>query len=172
VIKEPTTEEELLALHNLRESDPLRYIEIASDWIRNNPDNAYAYFGRHIAWLNLNNRDRALDDINTSIELESDPISRNSRAEVYREIGDHENAIEDYENVRLTHPILWQEDWLSRLYQADSYAHLGNLTDALKCWELLPDDICTPGPNGAPPGNKAEIACELCRVAASAQGKR
>lgn len=168
-MKEPTTEQELLVLHNLRRSDPQRYIQIATDWIRKNPRNADAYYGRHVAWRNLDQPNRALDDINRSIELEPDPISYISRAQVYRQIGDHRKALEDYSHVKSTQPVLWQEHWLALLYQADSYAHLGNLADALRCWELLPDNIWTPGPNGAPAGNKLEIQDALLRIAAEAR---
>jgi tetratricopeptide (TPR) repeat protein len=167
-MKEPTTEQEVLALHELRSSDPLRYIQIANEWIRKKPHNADAYYGRHIAWKKLGELNRALDDINKSIELEPDPISYTSRAQVYRQMGDHKKAIEDYASVKSAHPTLWQENWLALLYQADSYAHLGNEYAALACWKLLPDDIWTPGPNGAPRGDKSEIRDELCRIAADA----
>jgi tetratricopeptide (TPR) repeat protein len=168
-MKKPTTEQEMSALHNLRRSDPQRYIQIADDWIGNDPSDADTYFGRHIAWRNLGELDRALDDINTSIKPEPDPISYISRAQVYRQMGQHQKAIEDYEGVRATHPILWQEDWLSLLYQADSYACIGNEPAALACWGLLPDDMWTPGPHGAPAGNKSQIADELSRIAAAAR---
>jgi tetratricopeptide (TPR) repeat protein len=171
-MKEPTTEQEILALHNLRRSDPRRYIQIANGWIRKNPRNADAYYGRHIAWSNLGELGRALDDINKSIELDSDPVSHFARARVYRRMGDHKKAIEDYERVKATHPVLSEEDWLSLLYKADSYARLGNEAAALACWKLLPNDIWTPGPNDAPPGNKTEIREELRRIAAEVRRKR
>jgi len=168
-MKKPATEQEMSALHNLRRSDPQHYIQTADEWIRNDRNDADAYFGRHIAWRNLGELDRALEDINKSIRLEPGPISCLSRAQVYGQMGQRQKAIEDYEGVRATHPILWQEDWLSLLYQADSYARIGNEPAALTCRGLLPDDIWTPGPRGAPAGNKRQIADELRRIAAAAR---
>ena len=78
-MKKPTTEQEMAALHNLRRSDSQRYMQIADEWIGNDPSDADTYFGRHIAWRNLGELGRALDDINTSIKLEPDPISYISR---------------------------------------------------------------------------------------------
>jgi len=51
---------------------------------------------------------------------------------------------------------------------------LGGFDDpvtALDCCARLPEDFWTPGLDGAPAGNKAEIAAELRRIAAAAQRK-
>jgi tetratricopeptide (TPR) repeat protein len=169
LMKKPDTEDDLRELHNILRDDPNRYLQIVNEWIANDPSDASAYFDRHYAWKRLEKLDLALSDINKSIELEPDPIAFLSRAQVYRQIGDHEKALEDYSRIEREDPVLWRENWLGLLYQADSYAHLGNLGDALRCWELLPNDFWTPGMNDAPPGNKMEIQEELLRISAAAR---
>lgn len=167
-MKKPDTEEELRELHNILRDNPHRYLHIVNEWIAADSNDASAYFDRHYAWKRLEKLDLALSDINKSIELEPDPIAFLSRAQVYRQTGDHEKALKDYTRIERDEPILWQENWFGLLYQADSYARLGLLGDALRCWELLPDDFWTPGMNGAPPGDKMEIQEELLRIAAEA----
>jgi tetratricopeptide (TPR) repeat protein len=71
-MKEPTSPEELLALHKLLRADPQRYLRIVNGWIQENPNNHDAYFGRHFAWMKLGEPQRALDDLNKVIELEPD----------------------------------------------------------------------------------------------------
>jgi hypothetical protein len=45
-MKEPTTPEETLALSKLRRTDPQAYLKVVNEWIRENPKNDNAYFGR------------------------------------------------------------------------------------------------------------------------------
>jgi tetratricopeptide (TPR) repeat protein len=168
-MKQPTTEDELLALHKLCQTDPEQYLRVTNEWISENPCNADAYFSRHYAWLKLGEPDRALDDINTVIKLDPSELAYTCRAKIHRRIGNYQHALQDYERIERDNPELWREDWFSLLYQADSYARLGQLGDALRCWELLPADFWTPGMNDAPPGNKVEIQEELLRIAATSR---
>jgi tetratricopeptide (TPR) repeat protein len=170
-MKKPKAIDEIRQMHDILRDAPQRYLQVVNESIAANPNDSQAYFDRHYAWVNLGDPRRALADINKSIELEPKPVSYTCRAQVHRQMGNHRKAIEDYRHIELEIPDLWQEDWLSLLYQADSYAHVGNLADALRCWERLPDDIWTPGPNGAPAGNKAEIQNELLRIAAEARAR-
>jgi hypothetical protein len=48
-MKEPTTSDEVEALHKLLRSDPQRFLQIVNDWITENPQNPHAYFDRHMA---------------------------------------------------------------------------------------------------------------------------
>jgi hypothetical protein len=66
-MKEPTTPEETLALSKLRRTDPQAYLKVVNEWIRENPKNDNAYFGRHFAWMDLSEPQRALDDMNKVI---------------------------------------------------------------------------------------------------------
>jgi tetratricopeptide (TPR) repeat protein len=168
-MKEPETEEELQALHDLQRSDPQRYLQIVSGWIRQNPRNAGAYFRRHFGWLQLGEPQRALDDMNEAIALKPDAVSFHRRAIVHRKMGQHQKAIEDFTRAAATDSGQWHNDALDLLYQADSHARLGDEATALACCARLPDDFWTPGLNGAPSGNKAEIASQLRRAAAEAR---
>jgi hypothetical protein len=87
-------------------------------------------------------------------------------------MGEHEKAIADFASAEAVDPAQWGEDSMGLLYQADSHAQLGNEAAALSCCARLPDDFWTPGPNDAPPGNKAEIANELRRRASAARRNR
>ena len=173
-MKEPTTEEELRALHDILRADPQRYLRIVSGWIEQNPDNSHAYFSRHSAWMKIGEPQRALADLNKTIELESRPsaMSFMARGEVYRHLGQHEQALADFDRAEAIDPADWQQGIVfGLLYQADSHARLGNEAAALNCCARLPDDFWTPGLNGAPSGGKAEVAEKLRAIAAAARGR-
>jgi tetratricopeptide (TPR) repeat protein len=174
-VKEPATPDELLAMHKMLRSDPQRYLRIVNGWIRDNPTNFHAHFSRHFAWINLGVPRRALDDLNTVIQNESEPnvMSLFSRGLVYRHLGEYEKALEDFDRGEAINPKRWEEDVVfGLLYQADTHARLGDETAALACCARLPDDFWTPGIEGAPGGSKAEIADKLRHIAAGARRKR
>lgn len=172
-IKEPTTPEETLALHKILRSDPQRYLRIVNDWIDENPENSHAYFNRHFAWIKIGEPRRALEDLHKAIELKPDMVSFLSRGEVHRHLGEYEKALEDFDRGEAIDPRQWEEDVVfGLLYQADTYARLGNEEAALGCCARLPDDFWTPGIHGAPGGGKVDIADKLRRIAADARRKR
>lgn len=171
-MKEPTSPEELLALKKIRRSNPQRYLQIVDDWLHENPRNSHAYFGRHIAWLNMGEPRRALEDLNKVIELDPDSTAYRSRGEVYRHIGEYEKALEDFGRGEAIDPKQWEDDVFGLYYQADTHARLGNEVAALACCARLPDDFWTPGIHGAPGGGKAEVADKLRRIAAEARRKK
>ena len=174
-MKEPTSPEEVLILHKLLRSDPQRYLRIVNEWIRDNTRNFNAYFSRHFAWMEIGEPQRALDDLNKVIELESepDPMSFWSRGLVYRHLGEYEKALEDFDRGEAINPKRWEEDIVfGLLYQADTHARLGNEASALAYCARLPDDFWTPGVYGAPGGGKADIADKLRRIAADARRKQ
>jgi len=168
-MNDPKSPEEVLALHKLRRSDPQRYIKIVDEWLREDPNNSHAYFGRHIAWMNIGEPQRALDDLNKVIEIDPEAVAFRSRGEVYRHIGEYEKALKDFDRGEAIDPKRWEEDAFGLLYQADTHARLGNDAAALACCARLPDEFWTPGLNGAPGGRKAEIADALRRIAAEAR---
>lgn len=49
-MKQPTTMNEIMAMHKILRSDPHRYLRIVNEWIRQNPQNHQAYFSRHLVW--------------------------------------------------------------------------------------------------------------------------
>jgi len=168
---EPSTPEGIWESHQLLRSDPRAYVETATGWIENNPSSSAAYFSRHQGWIALGDPERALADMTKSIELEADQVGYRSRGNVYRRLGEYEKAVEDYRRGAAMDPKRWEEDAFPLIYQADTYARLGDEAKALDCCARLPEDFWTPGHNGLPPGGKAEIAAELKRRAAAARGQ-
>jgi tetratricopeptide (TPR) repeat protein len=173
-MKQPTTPDEVAALHNLLRSDPQEYLRIVNRWIAEDPKDSGAYFSRHFVWIKIGEPQRALEDLNKVIELEPKlhPLSFLSRAHVYRHLGQYEKAIEDFNRGEAIDPKEWHDSAFGPLFQADTHARLGNETAALACCARLPDDFWTPGFEGAPGGGKAEIADELRRRAAQARQTR
>jgi tetratricopeptide (TPR) repeat protein len=168
-MKQPTTPEEVSALHKLLRADPQAYLRIVNEWIEENPNNHHAYFSRHFAWMDLGQPQRALDDLNKVIELAPEPVAFIMRGEVYRFLREYEKAVVDYAHAEAMDPAEWQDNGFCLLYQADAHAHLGNEAAALVCCARLPDDFWTPGMNSTPSGGKADIAEKLRRIAADAR---
>lgn len=168
-MKEPTSPEEVLALHKLRHSSPQRYLEVMNEWIKKNPQNFRAYFRRHFVWTDLDEPRRALDDLNKAIELAPTQAAFCARGAVYRHVGEYENALADFRRGEALDAKEWKDAAITLLYQADTYARLGNEASALDCCARLPDDFWTPGIDGTPAGDKTEIADCLRRIAAEAQ---
>jgi tetratricopeptide (TPR) repeat protein len=171
-MKKPSNEFELKALHDVLRLEPGRYLDIVNAWIEEDPDDLDAYFSRHFAWLNLGEPHLALKDLNKTIGSDSNLIDFMSRGQVYRILGDHEKALGDFARGEALDPEDWEAAQVTLLYQADSYARLGDKASALACCARLGDDFWTPGLNGAPAGNKAEIAERLKEIAADAQRQR
>jgi tetratricopeptide (TPR) repeat protein len=171
-MKEPTTPEEVAALHRIMQSNPQRYLKITNEWIAENPQSSTAYFDRHQVWMKLGEPQKALDDLNKSIELNPKQTDFWSRGDVYRHIGDYEKARADYGRAEAIDPGQWERDAFPLLYQADVHARLGDETAASACCARLPEHFWTPGPNGLPPGGKAEIGQELSRRAAAARARK
>jgi tetratricopeptide (TPR) repeat protein len=105
------------------------------------------------------------------IELAPTQAAFCCRGRVYRELGEHANALADFRRGEAIDPKEWEAHAIPLLYQADSYAHVGDEASALDCCARLPDNHWTPGLDGAPAGNKAEVAVELRRIAAVAGRK-
>jgi tetratricopeptide (TPR) repeat protein len=171
-MREPTTPEEVLAIHKLLRSDPRRYLHIVNQWIEGNPDNSHAYFDRHFAWMRIGEPQRALEDLNKVVELAPEPVAFRSRGEVYRHLGEYHKALEDFDRAEALNPEKWKDDAFGLLFQADCHARLGNEGSALACCDLLPGDFWTPGLNGAPAGDKAQIAEQLRSIVANARRRR
>lgn len=171
-MKEPTTPEQLSALHKIRRADPQRYLNIVNQWIADNPKNTDAYYSRHFAWMDIGEPLRALDDLNKVIELEPDRMSLLSRGNVYRHLGQYRKALDDYGRGEAMDPAAWQADVLGLLYQADTHAQLGDEAAALAHCARLPDDFWTPGLDGAPSGDKTQVAEQLRRIAADARRRQ
>ena len=173
-MKQPTTLDEIAALHELLRSDPQRYLRIVNRWIAEDPKDSSAYFSRHFAWEKIGAPREAIDDLNKVAELEPkpQPITFLARAHIYRHLGEYQKAIEDFNRAEAIDPVEWRDSAFGPFFQADTHARLGDEAAALAYCALLPDDFWTPGFEGAPGGGKAAIADELRRRAAQARSKR
>jgi len=171
-MKQPTTPNEILEAHKILRRDPQKYLQIANEWVRKNPENSDAYFDRHFAWMQIGQPRRALDDLSKAIELDPKPADFLARGDVHRHLGEYDKAIEDYDRGEAINPAEWQEHAVGLLFQADCHARLGREEAALACCARLPEDFWTPGLFGAPAGNKDRIADQLRRIAGEAQCSR
>jgi len=171
MIKEERSPEEILELHELRRADPQRFLEVIDEWLQENPKNFRPYLSRHFVWSDLGEPRRALDDLDKVIELAPSQGAFCARGRIYRQLGEHANAMADFRRGEAIDPKEWDAQAITLLYQADSHAHLGDEGSALDCCARLPDDFWTPGLDGAPGGGKAEIALELRRIAGDARRK-
>jgi tetratricopeptide (TPR) repeat protein len=172
--KQPSTPEELSVFHKLLRSDPQRYLQIVNGWLEDDPKNVDAYFSRHQGWMQIGEPQKALDDLKTVAELDANPnpMFLMARAAVYRHLGQYEKALADYNQADALDPKAWETDIvLGLLFQADTYARLGDEGPALSTCARLPEDFWTPGIRGAPGGGKTEVAEKLRVVAATARRK-
>jgi tetratricopeptide (TPR) repeat protein len=169
MMKEERSPEEIWELHQLRRADPQRFLQVIDEWLRENPNNFRPYLSRHFVWSNLGKPRRALDDLDKVIELAPSQGAFCARGRIYRQLGEHANAMADFRHGEAINPKEWEAQAITLLSQADSHAHLGEEASALDCCARLPDDFWTPGLDGAPAGNKAEVAAELRRIAAAAR---
>lgn len=166
----PHTPDELKALAALCSRDPQQYVRLTTEWIAEDPANSNAYVDRHFAWLELGQIERALEDLNKSIQLQPNMFNLTARGEIYRIAGEIEEALSDFLQAEALDPTNWHTYRL--LYQADCHARLGDEAAALACCSHLPDDFWTPGYLDEPPGSKAEIVSQLRATAEAAKLKR
>jgi hypothetical protein len=69
-------------------------------------------------------------------------------------------------------PADWAHEAFGPLYQADCHARLGDEEKAMAYCARLPSDFWTPGLEGAPAGDKTQIADQLRQIAADARRAR
>jgi tetratricopeptide (TPR) repeat protein len=148
----------------LLRSEPEKYLELADEFIKQNPDDAHGYFTRHWAWKRLGRLDLALADLDRSVRIEAHSATFRARALVHRAMNRYCEAIQDFDQSLAMDQQAWMDDF-SALFRADCHARLGNLEAALADCEALRDDHWTPGVFGAPAGTKAEVTAEIRRMA-------
>jgi tetratricopeptide (TPR) repeat protein len=156
---------------NLLRTDPQKYLSLADEFVRSNPDVPDGYFSRHHAWGRLGRKDLALADLNKAISLEQHWINYESRAHLLCELGRYREALHDLNRAEAMDPEEWAGGF-GLLYRADCHARLGDETAALADCARLPDDHWTPGLYGAPAGNKAQVTEEIRRRTAAARSSQ
>ncbi|MHB8283609.1 MAG: hypothetical protein ACYDD1_02940, partial [Caulobacteraceae bacterium] len=168
-VKRPETLEEEAALQEILKSDPHRFIELATEWIADDPNDDHAYFTRHRGWAKIGDLQKALDDIDTVIALNPDLYAFWARGEIRRQAKDYRKALADYDHAEALDPTEWQDLAYGLLDQADCHAHLGDEASALACCARLPDDFWAPSLYGAPGGTKDVLPDKLRAIAAAAR---
>jgi tetratricopeptide (TPR) repeat protein len=171
-MQEPTTPEEVAALHDILRTDPQQYLGIVNNWISLNPENANAWYDRHSVWMRLGEPRRALEDLNEAVRLSPSPIKYLARGEVHKHLGKHEEALDDFARSEAMIPDEWQDLGFGLVQQADCHARLGDESKALACCARLHDDFWSPGLHDAPEGDKTGIAARLRIVAAEARAAK
>ena len=158
--------DDLIKNFHLLRSHPVKYLALAQEFVRQNPNDPGAYFSRHWGWAELGRMDRALADLDRALSLEQHPVTYGARAMVLRAIGRHRDAIDDFNRAEALATDRSKVDF-DRLFRADCHARLGDEKAALADCALLRDDHWTPGVFGAPKGNKQEVIAEIRRRAAA-----
>lgn len=156
--------------HLLR-TEPEKYLALAEELVRAEPDAPDGYWGRYEALNRLGRFELALVNLNKVLTYDQQWIVYEVRGNVLRALGRYHEALDDYNKAESIDP----EDWnggFGRLYRADCHARLGNEEAALADCAYLRDDHWTPGLVGAPAGNKREVIEEIRRLAAEARQRR
>ena len=110
--------------------NPKRAFELESRHVAAYPEDSTGYFHRHFSWIRLGAYDKAMQDCETAIRPNAKPVMFMARGDLYRLLGDHARAVEDFTRAR----DLNYEDWLTSFgphHRAGSLARLGRLEDAL-----------------------------------------
>jgi tetratricopeptide (TPR) repeat protein len=165
------THEHLMQNFDLLRTDPRKYLDLADELIRSNPDSPDGYFSRSQAWDSLGRKDLALADLNKTLSLEQHWVNYESRGVLLRELGRYREALDDLNRAEATDPERWAGGF-GPLFRAECHARLGDETAALADCARLPDDHWTPGPFGSLAGNKAEVIAQVRRLAAEARMPR
>ncbi len=155
----------------LLRADPEKYLELAQEFVCNNPENADGYYYRYQAYDSLEHYQLALADLDKVLSLEPHSVVYAARGRVLCALGRYREALDDYNRAEALDPEGWAGAF-GHLYRADCYARLGNEKAALEDCAELDDQHWTPGPYGAPAGSKQEVAYELQRRAREARKPR
>ncbi len=163
------TYEDLETQFDMLRREPEKFLELANDFLSDNPEHAGGYFSRHFAWQRLGESQRALDDLDISLRLEPHPTTYRTKGRILYKMKQYQAAIEAFNASRSMDPQAWMDAY-GPLFRADCHARLGNEAAALADCALLKDDHFLPhGLFGTPRGNKEEVIAEIRRRAAAAR---
>jgi tetratricopeptide (TPR) repeat protein len=163
---------------------PEKYLALAEEFIRAEPDTADGYWSRHQALRRLKREEEALADLDKVLSIEqplfnSDDyrsrekawVTHLARGNVLRALGRYQQALDDFNRTQMLDTDGWEGSF-TPLFRADCHARLGNEEAALADCVALSDDHWTPGLEGAPAGNKPQVVAEVRRLAAEARRHR
>ena len=153
--------------HLLR-SEPEKYLAMAEELVRADPESPNGYWSRSLAYETLQQYELALADLNKVLSIEQKWIVYESRGNILRMLDRHREALDDFNRAEAIDPNDWNGGF-GHLFRADCHAHLGNEKAALQDCAALRDDHWTPGILGAPAGNKEQVTAEIRRIAAHAR---
>jgi tetratricopeptide (TPR) repeat protein len=148
--------------------EPQKYLALAEQEIRNNPNSAHAYSARYHALSYLGRKEEAFADIEKAISLHPHWVNFDRKAILLRDMGRYADAIAAFDQAEKAGPEEWPFTW-GPLFRADTYAKMGNEAAALADCARLADDHWSPGVYGTPSGDKQKVAAELRRRAAAAK---
>jgi tetratricopeptide (TPR) repeat protein len=162
------TYDDLSTHFSLLRTAPEKFLAMADEFIKNNPDHGGGYFSRHFAWANLGDTEKALADLDTYYSLEPHVVVPFEKGRLLHSRGRYAEAIQSFDLVQAMDPT-WAEG-PGPLYRADCYARLGNEDAALAdCSTLREDHFYPYGLSGTPRGNKQQVTEEIRRRAAEAR---
>jgi tetratricopeptide (TPR) repeat protein len=165
------TPEDLERNFDLLRYEPEKYLAMAEELVRTDPDSPDGYWSRYQARARLQQYELALADLNKVLSLEEKWIIYESRGNVLRALGRYQDALEDFNRAEALDPADWGGGF-GHLFRADCYARLGNEKAALEDCAALRDDHWTPGLLGAPAGDKIQVTAEIRRLVAKARRPR
>ncbi len=161
--------DELEKHFGLLRTAPQKYLAMADEFVRENPNHAGGYFHRYYAWEKLGDHQRALDDLETSLRLEPHPTTYRAKGRLLRAMKQYQAAIEALSMSKTMDPKGWIDAY-GPLFRADCHAQLGDEAAAIADCALLKDNHFLPyGVFGTPSGNKQEVIAEIRRRAAAAR---
>ena len=165
------TREDLSQNFHLLRTAPEKYLALAEELVRADPEKPDGYWCRHMAFDSLKQYELSLADLNKVLSLDQQWINYECRGNALRALGRYQEALEDYNRAEAANPEEWQGGF-GRLFRAECHARLGNESAALEDCGALRDDHWTPGLLGAPAGNKDQVIAEVRRLAAGARTGR
>jgi tetratricopeptide (TPR) repeat protein len=155
----------------LLRTHPEKYLAFAQELVGANPESPDAYYYRYQAYDALGYYELALVDLDKVLSLAPHSVVYDAKARVLAALGRYREALDNYNRAEALDPEGWAGAF-GHLFRADCYARLGNEKAALADCAELSDDHWTPGPYGAPAGNKNEVAYELRRLARESRKPR
>jgi tetratricopeptide (TPR) repeat protein len=162
-----TNEAEWRQYRELLHTHPEQYLRIAEDTIRQYPDDPRGYRDCVTYWMEFEQYEYALSDIDTVLALGGSTMTRFQRGVVLRCLGRYREAIEEFNRCEAEEPRMFSS--FLEIDRAACHASLGNLEAALADCARVPDDRCMPGFDGAPGGTKSQVIETIRRLAAEAQ---